>query len=254
MDPLSTVASVAGIITLVAQVLSSIKKYRAEAKRVDGEVDILCVELEYLSFELQRLKQFLQKNFSQVEGLDQRSVLTLRVRECEQRIQALKDKLDRTDLSRVQRIVRPLSKIDFREERESLRTVRQWIDSTLSLDRAFLLTKTSDDVVEMLNAQLHSSKQLHTIDSRTKALEDTLSTQTKALSSIEVEEQRHKLLYWLSNYDHEERHDEIASSRASSTGFWLFETDQFRNWHDEPNANPVLWCHGAQGAGKSVLT
>lgn len=65
---------------------------------------------------------------------------------------------------------------------------------------------------------------------------------------------REKVLKWISNFEYEKKHHAIRTPRVEETGDWLLKTHQFQRWRDEVESDNVLWCHGIQGSGKSVLT
>ncbi|KAF8247817.1 ankyrin [Wilcoxina mikolae CBS 423.85] len=64
-----------------------------------------------------------------------------------------------------------------------------------------------------------------------------------------------KYLHWLSQFQHEPKHNDIRSKRIDGTGLWLLETPQYKAWRSyESHAERYLWCHGGPGTGKTVIT
>ncbi|KIM30727.1 hypothetical protein M408DRAFT_269568, partial [Serendipita vermifera MAFF 305830] len=65
------------------------------------------------------------------------------------------------------------------------------------------------------------------------------------------DEERQKILDWLSPINFFARQDEIFSKRQADTGTWLLENDDFKKW--KSGEEKMLWCSGIPGAGKTVL-
>lgn len=61
------------------------------------------------------------------------------------------------------------------------------------------------------------------------------------------------LLNWLSHSEHESKHNAVRSSRVEGTGQWLLRHSLFEAWFNDNATCSILWCHGIQGCGKSVL-
>lgn len=63
-----------------------------------------------------------------------------------------------------------------------------------------------------------------------------------------------KIQRWLQPTDYLAESGEFRhhlSSQAPGTGLWIYETDEYRKWHDSLN-HSSLWIKGVPGAGKSV--
>ncbi|TVY45194.1 Serine/threonine-protein phosphatase 6 regulatory ankyrin repeat subunit C [Lachnellula occidentalis] len=63
-----------------------------------------------------------------------------------------------------------------------------------------------------------------------------------------------KIRTWLSPTDFESEGSEYRkhlNTHVAGTGDWIFETEQYRNWHDA--ATGSLWIQGIPGSGKSVV-
>ncbi|KAK4694873.1 hypothetical protein P7C71_g2783, partial [Lecanoromycetidae sp. Uapishka_2] len=70
--------------------------------------------------------------------------------------------------------------------------------------------------------------------------------------SIHVtDERRAALLAKVSNINYDDFHSNLANSRADSTGGWLLESAEFRDWEAKPG---VLFCKGIPGSGKTILS
>ncbi|KAF7345781.1 ANK-REP-REGION domain-containing protein [Mycena venus] len=65
------------------------------------------------------------------------------------------------------------------------------------------------------------------------------------------EEQRQKIIDWLSPINFFLRQADISREREKGTGGWLLAHPLFKNW--ESSSGSTLWCRGIPGAGKTVL-
>ncbi|KAJ7019611.1 ankyrin repeat-containing domain protein [Mycena alexandri] len=65
------------------------------------------------------------------------------------------------------------------------------------------------------------------------------------------EEERKKIIDWLSPLNFFLRQADISRVRTKGTGEWLLKHPFFLQW--ESSSESTLWCHGIPGAGKTVL-
>ncbi|KAG8825907.1 hypothetical protein FRC18_010190, partial [Serendipita sp. 400] len=65
------------------------------------------------------------------------------------------------------------------------------------------------------------------------------------------DEERQKILDWLSPINFFARQNEIFSTRQPDTGTWLLESSEFQKW--KSGEAKTLWCVGMPGAGKTVM-
>ncbi|KAL7266006.1 hypothetical protein RUND412_011463, partial [Rhizina undulata] len=65
------------------------------------------------------------------------------------------------------------------------------------------------------------------------------------------DDERFRILNWLSEVNYEEHHEFIAAARQDNTGNWLFGKGDFTEW--ERSTSSIFWLHGIAGAGKTVL-
>ncbi|KAF7292997.1 NACHT and ankyrin domain protein [Mycena indigotica] len=71
-------------------------------------------------------------------------------------------------------------------------------------------------------------------------------------SAGETEEQeRMKVLEWISPLNFLVRHQEITATREKTTGEWLLQQPDFVKW--KSGSGNMLWCSGIPGMGKTVL-
>ena len=59
------------------------------------------------------------------------------------------------------------------------------------------------------------------------------------------DEERRKILIWLSPEDFEQTHEKHLKKRFAKTGQWLLDDPRFMSWRDEEQSG-LLWCHGSR--------
>jgi N-terminal domain of NWD NACHT-NTPase len=75
------------------------------------------------------------------------------------------------------------------------------------------------------------------------AIEGEVSRVRSVILQVQNNNEREKLLNWLSSVDPSENYNSARASHASSTGDWLVEkSSDFKNWETAPNS--LLWLHG----------
>lgn len=66
------------------------------------------------------------------------------------------------------------------------------------------------------------------------------------------------MLDWLSSINHEAKQVDMFSQRQRDTGQWFLETGKFKRWSNQDCCSSkdqrTLYCHGTQGAGKTVIS
>ena len=76
-------------------------------------------------------------------------------------------------------------------------------------------------------------------------------------NNFTVADDRSNILAWLSPLDPKSRHQDIRDRRVENIGEWLLRTEEFRSWQGggaEGEAdNPVLFCYGDPGVGKTHI-
>ena len=82
---------------------------------------------------------------------------------------------------------------------------------------------------------------------------DVLEQNRELRNHREVQD-REKTLNWISTFGYEKKHHAIRMPRVDGTGEWLLDREEYWQWRDDKDSHKVLWCHGIQGSGKSVLT
>ena len=72
---------------------------------------------------------------------------------------------------------------------------------------------------------------------------------------ISIADEKRAVLEWLSPLEPRERHQVIGMDRIPGVGDWLLITNEFTQWNQggDGTANPVLFCYGDPGVGKTYL-
>lgn len=258
MDPTSFAASIVSLVELVARTFKITKTYIHEARHGKENAQEFLKELDVLHFILSRLDKFLRSETETVRYFDNTSVLVSSTYACRNKLDALNNKLSMGCQNRhfnINTFVWPLKVKEHRQVIGELRAFAQWIQFALSVDGFALLSKTSAEVLEVLSTQLDGFKLLQKVDDRTLAIERSLNEQNVSLETSRAKEERDRIFTWISALDHMQMHYDIRKPRVNGTGNWILRETTFRTWEDTSRAsNGVLWCHGIQGSGKSILT
>ena len=253
MDLLSATASVAGVLTLALQTLSLTKRYIDSVKSSESTASALIEEFQILLSNVRRLEEFLAKDGSRTSTFGQISMLVGYTSTCKKRLYPLKEKLHKVANSRWKQAAWSFSEKEHLELMQDLRAFSQWIQLSLSIDTSMLLSKSSKDILEVLSNQLKAVRQLDSIEAQAVCVVRSLHTQESTLNDARKNENRKRLLAWLSDHDPMKKHNKVRAPRPPDTGKWLFDTQEFERWYKDPGTDTLLWYHGPQGAGKSVL-
>jgi len=75
------------------------------------------------------------------------------------------------------------------------------------------------------------------------------------LNGCQISDEKRQILEWLSPMAPRERHQAVSNGRMDGVGTWLLHTNEFEKWHtsEDQAVNPVLFCHGDPGVGKTYL-
>ena len=69
----------------------------------------------------------------------------------------------------------------------------------------------------------------------------------KRLSLSRSQQEREKVLQWISPLDFAPQQSDLSSRRQEGTGSWLLESQEFQEWMSEKGK--ALVCQGMPGAG-----
>lgn len=250
MDPFSLTVGISGLVTLSASVLKLIQQYFHGIKHAGDATS----ELQLVHNVLCRLDGFLRSDIANRQSFGDTSVLISSMSACRVKLDFLHKKLDAAAKSRLLRVLWPLNEKEHSQTVQELRVITQCIQFAMTIDECALLSKTSEEVTEALQKHLETFQILTEISHSTTSLELSIKEQTQILQKYPKIQEREKILDWISNSDSESKHNAIRMPRVEGTGEWLTETKEFKAWRISVESPSVLWCHGIQGAGKSILT
>ena len=74
-------------------------------------------------------------------------------------------------------------------------------------------------------------------------------------NNCEISNEKREILEWLSPMAPRQRHQAVRDRRMEGIGTWLLRTDEFKEWNtgEDQAVNPVLFCYGDPGVGKTYL-
>ena len=258
MDLISFAASIVSLVELVAQTSKITKRYIHEARHGKETAQDFLKELDVLHFNLSQLDKLLSSELKTTQDFDNTSVLVSTTYACRNKLDELNDKSSMGCQKRhfnINTFVWPLKVKEHRQVIGELRAFARWIQFSLSIDGFELLSKTSAEVLKVLSNQLDGFQLLQKVDDRTLAIERSLNEQNQSLETSRANEERDRIFTWVSTLDHMQMHYDIRKPRVNGTGEWFLRGTSFRAWEDTSRpGNSVLWCHGIQGSGKSILT
>ncbi|KAL8949723.1 MAG: hypothetical protein Q9222_004199 [Ikaeria aurantiellina] len=259
MDPFSVAVGVIGLIGLAAKTIKVTKLYVHETNHAKEAASELLKELEVLHFNLSKLDKLLEDDTK--NSFSNTSVLLRSTHACRQKLVILCDKLEESSTRPLHRFRWPLSSSDHRGTLQELRAFAQWIQFALTIDGSALLSKTSDEVMQVLGNQLRMFQLYDQLETDVKhtanavtGLHATIQTSLNANTAAIEATERNNILEWISKAKPEQKHHDVRLPRVEGTGDWLLQELEFKRWQQQRSTSgDVLWCHGIQGSGKSVL-
>ena len=253
-DPLSIIVGVAGLLGVAAQTLRLAKTYVDEVRHRDEAAAEFLKELNVLHFNLSRLDHFINRESGRARYFDNTSVLVSSTTICRNNLDILHDKLSSNRVRRIERLKWPLNAKEHRKTIQELRAFAQWIQLALAIDGWTLLSKTSSEILDILNLQLSTFQLLENTYDRTRSVQKSVEEQSEILKHDRLSQERGEVLDWISKLNYEQMHHQVRLPRVEGTGEWLLEMEEFERWRDKPNLHSrFLCCHGIPGSGKSVL-
>ncbi|KAL8925421.1 MAG: hypothetical protein Q9208_003513 [Pyrenodesmia sp. 3 TL-2023] len=256
MDPFSAVVGVAGLLGLVAKTIELSSKYVNGNKRDREAAEELSNMLQTLESILSQLDQHLKNDTK--NAFSSTSVLVTSTNACRAKLLMVHTKLAQSAKQPSKRIRWPLGDGDHQETLKDLRSFVQWIQFGLTIDGSILVSKTSEEVVQVLSNQLGLFQRLSELKIEAQSTHDVLMHTHEVVVESQTANGRQQILEWISKAKHEEKHEEkhqnIRLPRLEGTGEWLLQDTTFQNWQIQASKTPsILWCHGIPGSGKSVL-
>ena len=254
MDPFSITVGVISLVGLTVHTLHVTRSYISDAKHGREAAVEMSKELDVLHTNLSRLRDLLRQD-SAIQPFDRTSVLVSSLSACKDRLTKLSERLEIRGCSRYNKLKWPFDAKEHQKTISELRAFAQWIQFALSIDGCALLAKTSADVLITLEHQLETFRSIESLNQRTRWIGQSLEEQAHKSKDLRAVEEREKLLDWISPIKHEQKHHDVRVPRVDGTGEWLLQKKEVQSWRDEPSLRTnVLWGHGIQGSGKSILS
>ena len=255
MDPVSLTIGILPLVAFAAQTINLARTFISSMTDAPESIQALVSELEILRSNLIALDQNLKSDKTNSLVFPQTSVLRSSAAACETRISRLRDKLKKASESKLKgRLSWPFNEDEHRKLMQDLRAFAQWTHFGLTIDGCALLSRSSEDVIKILENQLQTFDSIRSLEDRTAAVEEALKNNSSLLTNEHDLRVRQEIVSWISDYQHDQRHSDVRSKHVEGTGTWFLERTNYQNWRDELSFPNTLWCHGVQGSGKSVLT
>ncbi|CEJ87794.1 hypothetical protein VHEMI04517 [[Torrubiella] hemipterigena] len=255
MDPLSISFGVAGVLPLIAKVITTLRRYAAAVAGAKKKIESFILELEVLQVALKNLEDLLQdKLVSEADIVfDPASVLLSCSTTIQVRLQEILKKLISESDKKLGCVLWPFTEKEQQKAINEVRNFSTWVQFALSVDGCRLLSQTSENVLAILAQQLEQFSMVHQLETRTKVLCSAIQEQTNLLRNSAEEEHRNAILDWISATRYNTRHSILQRTRAKNTGSWLLQNKLFLQWKEGIASSRVLWCNGIQGSGKTTL-
>ncbi|KAL8897576.1 MAG: hypothetical protein Q9207_007148 [Kuettlingeria erythrocarpa] len=252
MDPFSVIVGVAGLLGLVAKTIELTRSYVHGSKSARKAAEELSHMLQTLQSILSQLDKHLKNDTS--NAFSNTSVLVTSTNACRVKLLMVHTKLTESAKQPTRLMRWPLNDDDHQQTVKDLRSFVQWIQFGLTIDGSILMSRTSEEVVQVLSNQLGLFERLSELKLGADSTHDVLTHTHEVVVKYQTAMERREVLEWVSKVKHEDKHQEIRLPRLDGTGQWLLEDTTFQDWRVQSSKPPnVLWCHGIPGSGKSIL-
>ena len=245
-DPLSIASGVVGVLSLGIEVSKIIDRFINDWRNVPAEVEGFNRELEHLEAALEKSKQVLNWIFANRHGADRKSS-------------------QHSFFASTSLAVDPSSAADFESCRNELLGLRDALNipSKTHIKNGWIRIKTAiqvksmresiekvDRICAQINRRVNLEVSLENLETSMVATEVITGIQT-AWSSRFQQEDKAKIMSWISRMNFKERHESLAQEHHQGTGEWLLAREDFQDWRNNVTHNwegnevpPILWCHG----------
>ncbi|KAH7148231.1 ankyrin repeat-containing domain protein [Dactylonectria macrodidyma] len=239
MDPLSLAASVAGLLSLAAQVISAGYKLCSKMSTNAGDLEMLVNETAAFSGILLGVKSHLESRPPVLADLDLMDKMTQDSKTTLKEIDHLLDKM--ASASRLMVVV----KGEGREERLE-KLVRRIGQHKLFFILCFQLEQSSQSYMIQRKMEDVFNNLTSIVESQSK-IEKAVST----LVDSEELKQREKMIQWLGPATDTD-HEDLCKRRDSESADWILGRNEFGSWISSGGSS-FLWLNGIQGSGKSII-
>ncbi|EWZ92450.1 hypothetical protein FOWG_05576 [Fusarium oxysporum f. sp. lycopersici MN25] len=249
-DPLSILASIAGLVALADLIFRSGTKYVKSYRGASTEVGNLIREIRSLSVILHNLSLVafdLEETEPTAAVHESSSVLQPHyLHDCHQLLRRLETGLSRTEASLdsgsehqrlYARLKWPFTSTESKEMIQDVQRYNQIIHTALAADSLAMLKHCLSRQDEIKNG----------LDKISLTAERILEIQVK----ISHDAKRNQVLRDFGRVNPRGEYETNRKLRQGRTGLWLTQGPDFDFWYSTPGSR--LWCSGIPGAGKSVL-
>ena len=255
-DPLSIGSGVAGVLSLGIEVSKILSRFIDDWRNVPAEVEGFKREVEHLQAALEKTQQVLYWISANHQSADRKS--------------SQYSFFASTSLA-----VNPSPAADFESCRKELVGLRDALNipSKTRLKNGWIRIKTAIQVkllresiekVDRICGQVHRSVNLEVslenLETSMVATEVITGIQTSLASRFQQED-KSKIMSWISRMNFKERHENLAQEHHEGTGEWLLARENFQDWRNNITHNwegnevpPVLWCHGIRASSATSYT
>ena len=255
-DPLSIGSGVVGVLSLSIEVSKIIGRFVSDWRNAPAEVEGFNSELGHLQAALEKTKQILHWIFSNRQSADRKSS-------------------HHSFFASTSLAINPSSAADFEFCRKELLGLRDALNipSKSHLKNGWIRIKTAiqvkslresiekvDRICGQINRSVNLEVSLENLETSMVATEVITEIRT-ALSSHFQQEDKVKIMSWISRMNFKERHETLAQEHHEGTGEWLLAREDFQDWRNNVTHNwegnevpPILWCHGIRTSFATTCT
>ncbi|KAI8721091.1 NACHT domain-containing protein [Fusarium sp. LHS14.1] len=242
-DPLSTAASIAGLMSLADTVFRYVFKYVRGAVNAKKEVETIFNEISGLSAVLRHLHVLASE--LEAEASFEPTLRMQHLTHCKQTLETLRN-----------RVKKAADDFDNKTKWEGITRRLKWplsasetqdLLSDISRCKETLALATTADTMRKLQIFLTNQADLD------KKLNKKLDNITHILERDEVDVRKRLILDFFMKPDANPKSNlsQSIKLRHTTTGSWLTTSHAFRAWLDTPGSR--LWLNGIPGGGKTVL-
>ena len=244
-EALSVAGSIAGLVSIADVVFRRIYHYVKTVSNAEKEVLRLKEEVGNLTGVLHNLLLIAQD--LEDDSNTRYSVRVDHVNSCLAVLHDLKKKLDDVQIHRGgkqklknlgRRLKWPYTSQETDTFIDRIRAQRELLNLSLSADSMIAL-------LQSLSTQKDLSSQLASI-------QETIRSSQEVSDQIYLDEYRERVLKAFLLVDPRRNYEISLALRHPTTGFWLTQGEQFKDWLS--NLGSRLWLTGIPGAGKTVLS
>ena len=251
MDPLSITLGVLAIVSATTKAVGFANTY---LKKVRGDNEAAGELLDQLKALESSPKALENLPSSEPRPLfSSASALVTNTSSCEDKLLSLCQRLEEAE-NRRSRFQWPLSPKDHGDTLQEIRDMAQWVQFSVSIESVTILSKTSNEFIELLSHQLQALQLIQKLKEDTETANRVMVDIKDKLADSSVVEHRRNVLDWLSEISQAGKHNSVRSLHTHGTCQWLLKHPVFQQWnHRPPGRRSVLWCHGPPGSGKTLL-